>query len=239
MSDGDFRWDNVDTFQTQPTNFNPTLFGANSTSWTLPFESASLARSAHLLPLLLGSPSHSSQILTVRSKEHEAKHCPNSGCAQLTFKIDESWAFQESLRVQAPVASSRSQTLIRWSEEHVIIRLPYQSVAMSWIRSSCCAANCFSFGGLVPIPIERERRVRIAVNRRVSRGIDPESRRIVRIYLVNWFERHLSRLLKDLKVVACLVLLGRALLAGLASHHLHLWHSPNASLYRVAAPQIL
>lgn len=55
--------------------------------------------------------------------------------------MDESCAFQESLRDQAPVSESASQTLMRWSEEQVMRRLPYQSVAMSWIKSSCCAAN--------------------------------------------------------------------------------------------------
>lgn len=125
----------------EPTNFKPTLFGANSTSCTLPFESANLALSAHLFPLLFGSPSHSSQIFTVLSKLHDTNACPNSGCAHETFRMDESCAFQESFKVQDPVPSSRSQTLMRWSDEQVMIRLPYQSVAMSWIRSSCCAEN--------------------------------------------------------------------------------------------------
>jgi len=43
-------------------------------------------------PLALPCPACSSQMATVRSKEHVANTWPNSGCAQATFHTEPLWA---------------------------------------------------------------------------------------------------------------------------------------------------
>lgn len=44
----------------------------------------------------------SSHTATVLSKEHVAKTCPNSGCAQVTFQTEPLCAFQLDVKVHLP-----------------------------------------------------------------------------------------------------------------------------------------
>jgi hypothetical protein len=97
------------------TSFSPSWWGANSTARTVPFASASTARSTQRVPGPLAavdapfacgwsvfSAGISSQTFTVRSNEELARTGPNSGCAHDSFVTAAPWAWQQPLSRKSP-----------------------------------------------------------------------------------------------------------------------------------------
>lgn len=89
---------------------SPRYFGANSTSVTLVRESTRVVRRTQrrvgALLVVTFSPMTSSQTEAVRSKEHVAITCPNSGFAHDTRQIEPECAFQLLVIVHLPCSSS-------------------------------------------------------------------------------------------------------------------------------------
>lgn len=92
----------------QVANTKPCDLGANFTSVTLVLESTRFVRrTQRLTGDMVGelfSPTVSSHTETVRSKEHVAKTCPNSGWAQDRRQTDPECAFQLAVTLHTPVS---------------------------------------------------------------------------------------------------------------------------------------
>jgi hypothetical protein len=97
------------------TSFSPSWCGANSTARTVPFASASTARSTQRVPGPLAavdapfvcgwsvfSAGISSHTFTVRSNDELARTEPNSGCAHDSFVTAAPWAWQHMLSREPP-----------------------------------------------------------------------------------------------------------------------------------------
>lgn len=91
-------------------NKSPKYLGANSTSVTLVRESTRVVRRtqrrAGVMVAATFSPATSSHTEAVRSNEHVAKTCPNSGCAHDIRQIEPECAFQLLETVNFPDSSS-------------------------------------------------------------------------------------------------------------------------------------
>merc|ERR1719431_379214 len=102
----------------QVASWRPRCLGANLTSVTLVRESTSEVRftqeeeeGSEEEPPCSSPAETSSQMVAVRSKEHVASTCPNSGWAHVTLQTLPEWAFQCATCCEVP-SSAMSHTLM-------------------------------------------------------------------------------------------------------------------------------